>query len=107
MPKTATPESTAVAPRGAWSPTNLALAALYGALLGLPWGALVASAQLTGNAAWQRRLPLLLALVFAAAPAFRRVRGRWLLLLFPVLFLVNVAVVYGTILVLRAAMGLP
>lgn len=65
----------------------------------------VASAQLTGDAAWQRRLPLLLIIAFVATPAFRRVRGRWLLLLFPVLFVVNVAVAFGTILVLKAAMS--
>lgn len=109
MPNTGTakPESVGLLARGTWSPTNLALAAIYGLPLGLPWGAMLASQYVTGDAAWQNRVPLLLTIALAAMPWFRRTRVRWLLLLFPVLFVVNVALAYVTIIVLRSLLGVP
>lgn len=78
---------------------QVGLVFLYGSLLGLPWGAVVAS--LTDRDRWHQRVPLLLMLtLWFGVPAFRRARTR-LLLLLPVLFVLNLLIMFALMYVVR------
>jgi hypothetical protein len=106
MTETATAEQPPITIRSPFSASNLILASVYGLLLGLPWGAMLASQYITSDRLWQRRFPPLLAILIATVPLFRRTRVARLLLLLPVFFVLNVAAAYGAILAIRRFLGL-